>query len=121
VYFRCEGFGGTPVWYDCTDSARCRYGFGVKPNASGTFGTDSKQSWQIEWRGPKQKGLLKPVAIILRLSSLDKNPPNKLYVYRLRSDGTSCIVGEATTNSAARLIADRAAGNYQCEVEPQRL
>ena len=121
VYFRCKGLGDIPVWYVCTDSARCKYGFGAKANASGTFGTGEKGSWRIEWRGPRRSGPFKPVAVILRLTSPDGDEPNRLYVYRLRPDGTSCIVGKATTNTAARLIADNAARGYRCEMQPELL
>jgi len=123
VYFRCKGFDSIPVWYECQDSARCKLGFGTKPNASGVFEARSFLSWpKIEWRGTVQQGHFKPFAVILRgrLYGLEETT-NTLTVFRLRLDGTSCIVGEASTNTTARRIADNAANDYQCENEPELL
>jgi hypothetical protein len=119
VYFRCDGYGRIPAWYVCTDSVRCKFGFGVKPNVSGLFGTDWKD-WPLEWRGRERQGSFEPVSVIIRRTPYPESR-SKLYVYRLRSDGISCIVGEATTNAGARVIADRAASAVSCEEEPELL
>jgi hypothetical protein len=123
VYFRCKGFGSIAVWYVCTDSARCRYGFGIKPNVSSwMFGTNRQESWLIEWRGIIRRGRFQPFAAILRARSADPDEPKSfLAIYRLRSNGTSCIVGQTNTNSRARRIADEAAGDYRCVDKPQLL
>lgn len=122
VYFRCAGLGGLHVWYVCMDSARCRYGFGVKPNVSGMFGT-SDGSWPIEWRGVQRKGRFAPFSVIARMPSADPDASvqNSLIIFRLRADGTSCIVGEATSNEDARKIADGSAGKFRCVAEPDLL
>ena len=119
-FVRCNGLDSIPVWYRCQDSARCKLGFGNKPNASGVFEVRSFLSWPIEWRGTVQQGRFKPFAVILRgrWYGLEETATT-LTIYRLRLDGTSCIVGEASTNTAARRIADNAANDYQCENEPE--
>lgn len=106
VYFRCVGFAQIPVWYVCTDSARCHFGFGPKPNVVGWFGIMSGKPRPIEWRGPRQAGKFEPAAVIMRLPSAGGDT-DSLVVFRLRADGTSCIVGEAKTNIGARKIADK--------------
>lgn len=118
VYFRCKGLGGIPLWYICQDSARCSYGFGVKPNVSGPFGIGGGEL--IEWRGPLRRGRLEPMAVIIRLPSADSEatPRNSLFVYRLRVDGTSCIVGETSSNDDARKMADGSTSHFQCVEEP---
>ena len=124
VYIRCKGLGSIPIWYVCTDSARCRYGFGVKPNVSRRFfGTGRGGSWPIEWRGVQRNGHFNPTAIVVRLPSADADPTPRgsLIVYRLRGDGTSCIVGDASSNSDARKIADNSARGFRCVSEPDIL
>ena len=120
VYARCAGVSGIPLWYVCSDSARCRYGFGAKANVSGLFGTGPRKASPIEWRGIVQRGRFRPFAAIIRTTSpLPETKASRLTVYRLRPDGRSCIVGEAATNAAARRIADRARTGYRCRVEPE--
>ena len=123
VYFRCKGFGSIPAWYVCTDSARCRYGFGVRPNVSGLFGTKAKGSWPLEWRGVQRLGRFEPFAVVTRMPSADPDSSvqNSLIVYRLRADGTSCIVGETSSNDDARKIADSSASDFRCVAEPDLL
>ena len=124
VFVRCKGLGSVPVWYLCQDSARCKLGFGTKPNASGVFEAKTFLSLgPIEWRGTHEHGRFKPFAAILRgrWYGREETDPSTLTVYRLRLDGTSCVVGQASTNRAARHIADKAANDYQCESEPDLL
>ena len=116
VYYRCTGLAKIPVWYVCTDSARCHYGFGPKPNVSGWFGIKFGKSWPIEWRGSRRAGKFQPAAVIMRLPSAEGDSQN-LVVFRLRPNGTSCIVGEARSNLAARKIADKSSG-VPCVSEP---
>jgi len=118
VYVRCKGLGNIPVWYTCQDSARCKYGFGSKPNVSGPFGIGREGI--IEWRGVLRRGRLEPIAVVIRLPSADPEATsrNSLMVYRLRANGTSCIVGETSLNSDARRIADGSADRFQCVGEP---
>jgi len=120
VYVRCRGLGGIPIWYVCVDSARCKLGVGTKPNVSGMFAAASFTDWPIEWRGRFQGNGFKAFALIMRGRSWDPDDPKTtLTVYRLRADGTSCVIGEAATNEAARAIADGATGSYRCESEPE--
>lgn len=124
VYFQCEGLGAIPVWYVCTASARCRYGFGVRANVSSLlFGTGRNDSWPIEWRGVQRNGRFSPTAVIIRMPSADpdQRPQESLIVYRLRADGTSCIVGEASSNANARRIADNSAASVRCVGETDLL
>jgi len=121
-FLRCNGLGTFPAWYMCQDSARCKLGFGNKPNASVVFEATSFLSWPIEWRGTVQRNQFKPFAAIVRgrWSGIE-GPATTLFVYRFRSDGTSCVVGEARTNEAARRIADKAANDDHCMSEPDLL
>lgn len=121
VFVRCPGFGKNAVWWVNSDSARAQIGFGPKPNTSGIFEPGRDQRWPIEWRGTRRNGRFEPFAVILRLRRPDVQK-SFLAVYRLRTDGTSCIVGSTewsvTSNEAARAIADKAVGAFQCEDEP---
>jgi hypothetical protein len=59
-----------------------------------------------------------PVTVIVRMTR-PFGDEVELMVYRLRADGTSCIVGSTHgTNEAARRIADAALGSFECAVEP---
>lgn len=123
VYFRCRGFANIPVWYTCADSVHCDYGFGAQANVSGWFGISRKDSWPIEWRGVSRNGRFEPIAVISRLPSADPDAAvrDALIVFRLRSDGTSCIIGETSSNLKARVIADRSVGGFRCLQEYEHL
>lgn len=122
IYLRCNGINRIPVWYVCTDSARCRYGFGARAHTDGMFGTGTSRSSLSEWRGTIQHGRFRPFAVIIRVTSADPDEKKSyLAVYRLRENGTSCIIGEAHTNAAARRIADQAVDRYRCVGEPELL
>ena len=119
-FLRCNGLGSIPAWYKCQDSSRCKLGFGTRPNASVVFEAKSFLSWPIEWRGTLEQGRFKPFAVILRGRWAGiEGTATTLFVYRIRLDGTSCVVGEASTNGAARRIADKAANDYRCDSEPE--
>jgi hypothetical protein len=119
IYMRCKGFDGIAVWYTCLDSARCMLGFGSRPNVSGMFGAERFGNWPVEWRGTVRHGRFIPFAAIIRASSqLSWEKATTLLIYRLRSNGTSCIIGETANNVAARRIADRSARKYKCDDEP---
>jgi hypothetical protein len=122
IYRQCAGLENIPVWVVCTDSARCRYGFGVRRNISDWFFGIRSGSAPIEWRGMVRHGEFTPFAAIIRVSSADSDDEStSLAVYRLRGNGTSCIVGSAHTNAAARRIADNSVTNERCEIEPRLL
>jgi len=71
-----------------------------------------------------QNGKFQPLAVIVRMDrpagAYEGPAPTDLFVFRLRPDGTSCIVGEdIKSNEDARKIADAAIDRYACLEEPQ--
>ena len=73
----------------------------------------------VEWRGTIMRGRFTPFAVIVRLRWPEETK-SFLAIYRLRDDGTSCIVGETEgSNEAARAIADRSLTTFKCSEEPQ--
>jgi hypothetical protein len=116
VAFHCPGLANMATWYVCVDGEHCSYGFGTKPNAtSSMLGIDRPRSWPVEWRGTVRNKHFEPTTVILRATEWIEHASSKLYVYRLLPDGTSCMVGEARSNAAARRLADQAATHYRCE------
>ena len=125
VAYKCEGYGGIPVWLSYTDSARLYLGFGAIENHSGPFGLNRDDRWPVEWRGVEQNGRFKPSAIIIRMKRPDAGQPNSeaglLFVYKLRSDGLSCLIAsDLTSNHAAREIADELDSKDLCSSEPHQ-
>lgn len=121
LFKRCPIDGLPTVWLLYLDGVRLRLGFGATPTASGMFDADRDPAWPIEWRGRGAGRAFKPYAVILRLRAPGERPSH-LVVFRLRADGTSCIVGSVAPgpnqNLAARALAD---GNGPCEAEPDFL
>jgi len=91
-------------------------GFGSRPNFSGMFETNRDENWPIEWRGRVIKGRFVPSAAIVRVRArFDDSGVSSLFVYRLRGNGTSCLVDRnASTNAQARAIADASALAGDC-------
>lgn len=124
VLYRCVGLPGWPVWQVFLEGTTSRVGFGRRRNLSGMFGPDAGGKTPLEWRGFMKGGIFEPFAVILRSgSSPDPNDHRTtLVVYRLRPDGTSCIIGEEiATNTQARQIADASLTRYTCLEEPDLL
>ena len=121
LFKRCPIAGLPTVWLLYLDGVRLRLGFGATPTASGMFDADRDPAWPIEWRGRGAGRAFKPYAVILRLRTPGERPSH-LVVFRIRADGTSCIIGSvapgANHNLAARTLAD---GNAPCEAEPDLL
>jgi hypothetical protein len=120
-YERCDGARGVPVWRGLVDSTRLRLGFGRRPNFSGMYDPQSLSNAPIEWRGVRRGGRTTPFAAIVRVSDPGEGTRSHLVVFRLRADGTSCVIGRAEGlegNVRARAIADGAVGGYTCEAEP---
>lgn len=121
LFKRCPIAGLPTVWLLYLDGVRLRLGFGSTPTASGMFDADRDPTWPIEWRGRGAGRAFRPYAAILRLRAPGERPSN-LVVFRLRADGTSCIIGNVAPgpnqNLAARALAD---GNAPCEAEPDLL
>lgn len=116
---RCKGYGGIPVWVTYVDSARSYLGFGPKQNVSGMFHLERDHAWPLEWRGRNARGAFVPFAVILRVFQADGSGQKPLVVFRLRPDGTSCIVGSTEgSTEAARRIADATLDRFECEQEP---
>lgn len=122
VSHRCQGYGSIPVWLHYTDSARAWVGFGAKRNVSGMFSAHRDETWPLEWRGLATGGSFEPFAVILRVRSADGAPGSHLVVYRLRDDGSACIIGSTTaSNESARSIADASRIRFSCQQEPRLL
>jgi hypothetical protein len=117
VSYRCRGWPGIPVWLTYTDSTKSHLGFGPRENVSGMFGIDRGRAWRLEWRGVVERGAFRPFAVIVRANRpYDIERGSFLVVYRLRDDGTSCIVGDTHDgNAAARAIADAARERFECQ------
>lgn len=117
---RCPGRAGISViWIADDDSSVVE--FGAKPlqetiSAKAAFFEAGRT---IEWLGPKGG---RPQAAILRYAtgqSIGKLDGSRLIVYRLASDGASCIIGSTDArkpgaNAAARLLAEEKAPNFRC-------
>jgi hypothetical protein len=118
IFHRCEGYDGIPVWLLYVDSSRAQVGFGSTANVTGPFGIDRDDEWPIEWRGNLDDGRFQPITAIIRMPR-PFGEGIELIVYRLRTDGTSCIVGSTSgSNETARRIADAAIGSFECLEEP---
>ena len=91
-------------------------GLGSRPNFSGMCETNRDEKWPIEWRGHVIKGRFVPSAAIVRVRGrFDESGASDLFIYRLRSDGSSCLIdGSASTNAEARAIADAPAAAGDC-------
>jgi hypothetical protein len=122
---RCPGLAGVPVWahYDYRPD-RLHLGFGRRANITGEFAADRHERWPMEWRGRMQHGRFVPYAVIVRLTRFGAaRGETELFVWRLREDGASCLVGEigrgARQNERARATADRAGdGRAACDTAP---
>jgi hypothetical protein len=120
VSHRCRGLGSVPVWLTYTDSTRAGFGFGAKHNVSGMFNAQRDEAWPLEWRGLNTGRSFQPFAVILRVRAPSDASGSFLVIYRLRPDGTSCIVGSThASNEVARQIADASRERFSCEGEPQ--
>lgn len=117
--YRCRGWGRVPAWLAYTDSTKAHLGFGARENVSGVFGIDGVRATPVEWRGVRRGGGLRPFAVIARLRSpLDQPRGGRFVVWRLRPDGTSCIVGDARSRAQARRIADASRTRFTCKEQP---
>ena len=122
---RCEGLGELPVWWSFAEGARDYLGFGAKPNTSGIYGPERNEAWAIEWRGVERHGHFEPFAVIVRMTfpRTDSATDDRsfLFVYRLRPDGTSCVVGSSlASNEEARALADGSRERFECLNEPDK-
>ncbi|MFC5068285.1 hypothetical protein [Flaviflagellibacter deserti] len=106
---KCTGLGGIAVvWTGEPDASFVTIG------ETGDDGLDLGASFfevgnTIEWRGPKRVGTIDPNAMIVRYvtgKAIGNLDVSKLAVYRLNAGGSSCFLGAASTNQAARAIAD---------------
>lgn len=119
VAYRCTGWGRIPVWLAYTDSTKAHLGFGPKQNVSGIFAVERNlRRKRVEWRGATVRGRFEPFAAIVRVRDPGETRASRLAVYHLRPDGTSCIVGDAKSDRAARALADHARDTFTCEERP---
>jgi hypothetical protein len=121
-YQRCGGYGAHKVWLMYTEGGfYTRIGFGARPNVLGPYPTLGMGPAPLEWRGVWVGGAFRPFAVILRVRdpAFEDKRVSILMVFRLRPDGTSCVVGDSSkTNADARRVADASRGAFTCKVEP---
>ncbi len=118
--YRCAGFGHWPLWRLYNEGVRMRIGFGSRENYSGVYAAVRNNKWPVEYRGVAAKRF-DPFAAILRVEDADGGKHGRLVIYRLRPDGTSCLIGEthgADENAKARAIADASFAKFTCTEEP---
>lgn len=124
VSYRCSGLGKSDVWITNVDSTRSSIGFGSRENLSGVFSSKRDCSWPLEWRGIGTGDNFRPFAVIARMRrpQLDdsQSEPSFLFVYRLREDGTSCLIAtDLKSNEEARDAADASQNTWACLEEPR--
>lgn len=114
VLQRCPGPDGLTAWMLYQDSVRLQVAFGPEDfTAYRPWSNERQLTWPIEWRGRRGQP---PHAAIIRLTPLTDGPPAQsvLAVFRIWPDRPHCYLGEASSNRAARRLADRAASLDAC-------
>jgi hypothetical protein len=129
--WRCQGFGGIPVYLSGGDQRSfVSYGRNAKnePAARQTLASFNGEGKTIEWRSVRgADGKLTPFATIMRWSTTvaAEDPPVRgqvLVVTRLGPRGV-CHVGyvdgraNPDANALAQKIADEHARNFRCEAD----
>lgn len=115
LLYRCKGQPGIPVWVLYQDSVRMQVAFGPRPQGGiAGFSSDRDQAWKVEWRGTGAGSRFKPYAAILRMRSVGGSG-SVLAVHRVWPDNSSCMLGTASDNVAARAMADAAATKIDCD------
>jgi hypothetical protein len=114
VEYRCSGYEGVTVWVIYCDGVRMGLAFGARPESCGYLLTERNADWPIEWRHTGSR----PYAAIARVRLTDFGEPARitapLAVYGLELSGRSCLIGQARSNSEARLMADGFASRRHC-------
>lgn len=114
LLYRCEGQPNLPVWVLYQDSVRMQLAFGPKDfGASAVFSSDRDDAWKVEWRGTGAGAAFKPHAAIARMRPAEGGA-TVLAVYRIWSDRPACLLGRATDNAAARVLADAGENRDSC-------
>ena len=124
ISHRCDGIAGLPIWLTNSDSTRSALGFGARANMSGMFNAERDQDWPLELRGVEGENGFQPHAVIVRMmrprADVATDGIGLLFVYRLREDGTSCLIAsDLRSHEKAREIADAATEEFVCTEEPQ--
>jgi hypothetical protein len=122
---RCEGHAGIPVtWVNEPDGSNVS--FGAEGGVGGEF--DNRFTFAvvgnvIEWRGPVERGAVRPYAAIVRYQlcrAIGGPCAPELVIYRLNGARSSCIAAtvngrRADANVKARDVADGFARSFDCE------
>jgi hypothetical protein len=117
---RCPGKAGLAViWTAGDDSSAVEFGAKALQETISDKAAFFEVGRTIEWRGPKGG---KPQAAIVRYATgqnVGKLDGNRLVVYRLAPDGSSCIIGSVDArkpdaNVAARRLAEERAASFRC-------
>lgn len=112
---QCKSFPGVSTWIAYQEGVRMFVGFGKKTNTSLAGVEAIRGEWPIQWGGEKKNGKFAPQVAIGRFTISGEEPPvQHLYVFRLLSNGMSCIVGDVTTNEKAKAIATAAMKKWTC-------
>ena len=120
---RCHGKAGIAVvWTAGDDSSAVEFGAKAMQETIFDKAAFFEAGKTIEWRGPRGG---KPQAAILRYATgqnVGKLDGSRLVVYRLATDGSTCILGSVDArkpgaNAAARHLADEKAVGFRCGVD----
>lgn len=105
------------------EGVRVQLGFGSKPNSATMMTTDMLHDGAYDWGGVEQGGVFIPKVVIKRFYVYDGATgavdPNKtaLLAFRLKADGTSCLMPFAETvveNAKARMTAEHLLAGPEC-------
>lgn len=130
--WECVGYGGMPVYVAEGDlRTLVSYGADAKSEraAEQTFGPFNHIHTKLEWRLKSGAGGKKtPFATILRFylqNEDDKKPEHQILVVTQIKPGATCHIAyidakaNKKANADARAAADRLAGTFDCEAEPE--
>jgi hypothetical protein len=111
IEHKCTSKFGPPMWQLVQEGTRFSFGFGTVENTPQMAVGDAGGA--VEWWGVVISGTFVPRTVIKRFTFSDFGEPEKrtreLVVFRLKADGTSCVIGQAKSgkgdNGRARKIA----------------
>jgi hypothetical protein len=117
IEHKCTSKFGPPMWELVQEATRFSFGFGTVENTPQPAVGDADGA--VEWWGVVKGGTFVPRTVIKRFTFSDFGEPEKrtkaLVVFRLKADGTSCVIGQAKPgkgdNARARKIAQ---SNAKC-------
>jgi hypothetical protein len=130
VTWQCQGYEGMPI-YVAEGDLRAFVSYGDKAleerAATQTLGPFSRLHTKLEWRiTTDADGKKTPIATILRyFLTVEGKPDHQVLVVTQVKPGATChiayidAIANKNANQDARAAADRLAGSFDCEVEPE--